>query len=273
MEIGRHYDRLDTFYRQVWGEHMHHGLWLTGRESLALAKAQLAERVAREVGGKRVLDIGCGYGAVGQVVAMRTGAEVTGVTNSRRQAIAQDVVGSLCETAIPEEPNPSPAVSQRRPTEVGCVEGDWLTVELGEGKFDGAYAVESLEHFADKPRFFARARHHLAAGARLIVTGWQAPRPSRLCDRICAAAHMPPLVSAEEYGRMAVAAGFEIGKVEDWSALVSPTWWHMGGVLLRRPRYWWVGLKHWRFALAALRICAAFQTGALRYAFTSFTAR
>jgi hypothetical protein len=47
----------------------------------------------------------------------------------------------------------------------------------------------------------------------------------------------------------------------------------MGGVLLLRPRYWWVGLRNWRFAVAALRICAAFRSGALRYAFMSFRAR
>jgi tocopherol O-methyltransferase len=144
---------------------------------------------------------------------------------------------------------------------------------LGEASFDGAYAVESLEHFADKQRFFERARYHLEAGARLIVTGWQAPQPSRLCDRICAAAQMPRLASGADYVRLAEAADFGVEKVEDWTALVSPTWWRMAGVLMWRPRFWWVGLKHWDFSLAALRICRAFHNGALRYAFTSFKAR
>ena len=28
-----HYDDLDQFYREIWGEHVHHGVWFTGKES------------------------------------------------------------------------------------------------------------------------------------------------------------------------------------------------------------------------------------------------
>jgi tocopherol O-methyltransferase len=29
--VARHYDTLDRFYREIWGEHVHHGLWRGGR--------------------------------------------------------------------------------------------------------------------------------------------------------------------------------------------------------------------------------------------------
>jgi tocopherol O-methyltransferase len=32
-DVAGHYDELDHVYREVWGEHVHHGLWRTGRES------------------------------------------------------------------------------------------------------------------------------------------------------------------------------------------------------------------------------------------------
>jgi tocopherol O-methyltransferase len=31
--VALHYDELDHFYRDVWGDHVHHGLWLRGDEA------------------------------------------------------------------------------------------------------------------------------------------------------------------------------------------------------------------------------------------------
>ena len=32
-DVAGHYDDLDTFYREIWGDHVHHGYWTTGRET------------------------------------------------------------------------------------------------------------------------------------------------------------------------------------------------------------------------------------------------
>nr|MBA2242711.1 methyltransferase type 11 [Chthoniobacterales bacterium] len=40
-----HYDELDHFYRDVWGDHVHHGLWLRGDETHDEAVRQLAELI------------------------------------------------------------------------------------------------------------------------------------------------------------------------------------------------------------------------------------
>jgi len=45
-EVGRHYDELDTFYREIWGDHVHHGLWTTGRETVDDAIIGLIDAVA-----------------------------------------------------------------------------------------------------------------------------------------------------------------------------------------------------------------------------------
>jgi SAM-dependent methyltransferase len=92
-----HYDELDHFYRDVWGDHVHHGLWLRGNESREEAVLQLVERVAAEgeiTRGSRVCDIGCGYGAAAHVLAKR-GAAVRGITVSPAQygIAAQSVRG------------------------------------------------------------------------------------------------------------------------------------------------------------------------------------
>ena len=65
-EIGGHYDELDRFYREMWGEHVHHGLWLSGRETPEQAARQMVCYIARIAGIKprdRVCDVDSGYGA------------------------------------------------------------------------------------------------------------------------------------------------------------------------------------------------------------------
>ncbi|HEY0370336.1 MAG TPA: class I SAM-dependent methyltransferase, partial [Chthoniobacterales bacterium] len=85
--VASHYDELDQFYREVWGEHVHHGLWLRGNESREEAVLNLVDLIAREAQiapALRVCDIGCGYGATAGVLAAG-GAEVTGITISPAQ--------------------------------------------------------------------------------------------------------------------------------------------------------------------------------------------
>lgn len=66
-----HYDELDPFYRSLWGEHLHHGLWLTGHESVEEAVKNLIQHVIERAfishdSRSRVCDIGCGYGGTSQ---------------------------------------------------------------------------------------------------------------------------------------------------------------------------------------------------------------
>lgn len=78
--VARHYDELDAFYRDVWGEHVHHGLWRTGDESPLEAAEQLVDHVATAVGlqrGDHVIDVGAGYGGTARRLAARFGARVT----------------------------------------------------------------------------------------------------------------------------------------------------------------------------------------------------
>jgi tocopherol O-methyltransferase len=41
--VAAHYDELDAFYRDIWGEHVHHGFWPTGRETPAQAVIALID--------------------------------------------------------------------------------------------------------------------------------------------------------------------------------------------------------------------------------------
>lgn len=265
--VASHYDELDHFYRDVWGDHVHHGLWLRGDESRERAVAQLAELVAQnaQIGpGVRVCDIGCGYGATARLLAAR-GAEVTALTISPAQF-------SVAEERQAGNPNPK------------FVLGDWLENELPADSFDSAIAIESSEHMPDLARFFQQAHRVLRPHGRLVVCAWlAAERPSRfaqkwLLEPICREGRMPQLGSAKDYETLGEQGGFRLLQTEDITRNVARTWPAIVRRLLKKlatnPRYLRFLLNrhaHNRvFGLTILRIWMAYRVGAMRYAVFTF---
>jgi len=262
--VADHYDELDPVYRALWGEHVHHGYWTTGRESPAEAVVALSDLVGERLGfgaGDRLVDIGCGYGATARHFA-KGGAAVTGLTLSAAQI-----------EAAPPAPN------------VTLLRRDWMANDLSDAAFDGAYAIESSEHMADKPRFFAEARRVLKPGARLLVCAWLAtetPRPwevRHLLEPICDEGSMPSLGRASDYRAMAEQAGFAEDDYRDISGSVARTWTICAGRFLRallvdpaiRSRV--IHARNRRFALSLPRLILAYRTGAMRYGVFTFVAQ
>ena len=95
--IHAHYDIGNPFYRLWLDETMNYSSALfEGNFELPMPDAQLAKvrRALRECGlqpGQRLLEIGCGWGALAECAAGEFGAQVTGVTLSTEQlAFAQE---------------------------------------------------------------------------------------------------------------------------------------------------------------------------------------
>ena len=262
-DVARHYDELDAFYRDVWGEHVHHGLWLRGDESRALAVRQLVNLVAHEAlitRGSRVVDIGCGYGATARLLAEERGAQVTGITLSPAQYAR--AVRSARDREGPR-----------------FILGDWLKYDLADAAFDAAIAIESSEHMADKARFFAQAHRVLLPSGRLVVCAWLAaehPTPNQvrwLIEPICREGRMPQLGTATDYRRLAEAAGFTVERVQDITRGIERTWPMIVRIFLlklaHKPAYVrFLFNRHASnrvFALTIVRLWIAFRTGAMRY--------
>lgn len=266
--VAAHYDELDPFYREVWGEHVHHGYWRTGRETPEAAMEALVDLVAERLqmqAGQRVCDIGCGYGATAQRLAERHGLDVTGVTVSTAQA-------ARGQGRVPARGS------------LTIMARDWLASGFPDACFDRAYAIESSEHMEDKQRFFTEAFRTLKPGGRLAVCAWLArdhPKPWEvrwLLEPICREGRLPGMGDEGDYRRLAGAAGFETRSVEDISAQVSKTWSicarRLAASLATKPRYARFLLDRANpnriFALTLLRLLLAYRTGSMRYGLLVF---
>ncbi|MEJ2541567.1 MAG: methyltransferase domain-containing protein [Gemmatimonadota bacterium] len=268
--VARHYDALDRYYRELWGEHVHHGLWQTGRESPREAVEALVHRVAAEahlVPGTRVCDVGCGYGATGRLLAREYGAEVQGITLSVAQARYGDQVS-------PAPPEVSPRVH------LGDWLGDGFELVRESGPFDVVLAVESMTHMPDPTQALIRARRVLAPGGRFVACVWLSGdgvgplRERWLLEPVCREGRLSGLPTADEFLSMMRTAGFVRGRlVADLSQRVRRTWSltirQAVGRLARDPeaRRFLLdpGQPERVFAATMLRIWAAYRIGAMRY--------
>jgi len=259
--VAAHYNDLDAFYREVWGDHVHHGYWATGRETPGEAAEALVDLLADRLEvrpGLAVADIGCGYGETARRLATTRRVEVTGFTVSAAQA-AYAATKPVAGTRI--------------------LMRDWLANGLPDACFDRAYAIESSEHMPDKQRFFDEAYRTLRPGGVFGIYAWLSktePKPwevRHLLEPICREGRLPSMGDEADYRAMAEAAGFKVEMVSDISDRVRRTWWiclrRVAGKVVTEARYRRFLLERSAenrvFALTLLRLLAAYRTRSMRY--------
>lgn len=262
-DVACHYDELDRFYREIWGEHVHHGLWLTGRETGDQAVLQLVDLVAEQAmirPGDHVCDIGCGYGATARMLADDYKAEATGLTISPAQY-------RFAASKNPGSANPRYLLM------------DWLKNDFLPESFDAVIALESPEHIADKAAIFAEAYRVLRPGGRMVICVWLAKEQASglenrlLLEPICREGRMPNMGTELDYKGFFERAGFKFDSFENLARKVKKTWpicaWRFLVNLCRKPEYMrYLFNQHSRnriFALTMFRIWLAYNTGTMRY--------
>jgi tocopherol O-methyltransferase len=267
-EVAAHYDDLDRFYREFWGEHVHHGLFDARGMSPEEATRRLIAVVAAEAGvrpGSAVCDVGCGYGGTSRVLAREYHARVTALTISSAQhayAVAID----------PGADGPRYLLR------------DWLHNDLEPGSFDAAIAIESSEHMPDLAAFFGEAARVLRPGGRLVVCAWLTRDRLRGWERraligpICREGRLRGMETAGTYQQLGRASGLEPVAFQDVSRQVKSTWpicaRRVFGAFVREPanRRFLLrdGGPNRIFALTLLRIWLAYELGAMRYGILTY---
>lgn len=262
-EVAGHYNSLDEFYRALWGEHVHHGYWITGSEPVKKATEQLIELVAKA--GKiddrsRVLDVGCGYGATSRYLTKHYEAQMTALTISKTQ-------WQYARTHDPESSNPR------------YILGDFLHNDFPENHYDVVFSIESSEHMVDKEKFFQEVYRLLKPGGRFVTCAWLAknePKPwevKHLLEPICREGRLPSMGSENDYRKMMEEVGLNNIEFSDISSQVKKTW----AICARRTSKAFLFDKKTRryildanssdrvFAKTLFKIWTAYNTKSMRY--------
>lgn len=265
--IRLHYELATLFYRMLWGEHVHHGLFDPDDDKCLTAppgpaQRKLTEHLAQAATirpNETVLDVGCGMGGSSILLARDWQSHVTGLTLSglqRRWAQAA-------------------AWRQHVRQQTNFRRADAEQVDFPPECFDIVWSIECTEHLQDKQAFFARAAGWLKPGGRIAICAWlagdepQSPAAHAQVQLVCDAFLCPSLGTEAEYRRWLTEPGLQLIHVNDLTDRVKQTWdicqrriQRTGMPILARI----FGREMKQFVDHFMTIRTAYETGAMKYA-------
>ncbi|MBC8030579.1 MAG: class I SAM-dependent methyltransferase [Pyrinomonadaceae bacterium] len=256
-KIQEHYDFASPYYKDLWGPHLHHGFYETGKESKADAAEQLIKLLVQRANfpmGSRVLDVGCGIGGTSIWLAQNMDCKVTGITISPVQVqMAKDAARQL----------------KQQPTFLLNDAND-LTVT---GSFDVIWAVEVISHLSKRAEFFKRASKLLVKGGIICEAAWLrddalSPGDEKKYIHPIEEGMLVQLPSLSEYKEHLDRNNLRMRYYEDISTNVAHTWDVCIEAASDRA-LWRLAYQHSKELVAFLRSFKAmkngFKSGAFRY--------
>jgi tocopherol O-methyltransferase len=239
-EIRDFYDILSPYFQEMWGPHLHDGLYLTGRESRAEAQENLVRELAglAEIPrGAHVLDVGSGLGGTSLWLCRELACRTTGITLSPVQV---EIGTRLARQAR--------------------ADARFLVMDAEEMSFDEVFDVlwmmGVLGHLPDQRRFVERSARHLRPGGKFVLADWcLGPDVSdrdhaRYVAPVLRGMRQPFAFPLAEYVRWFEAAGYHVRHAADITRRTARTWDE--GISIVKQQ----GL--WRLALALGRDIVSF---------------
>ena len=256
-KIQQHYNTISQYYQSLWGDHIHHGYFENGNETVAEATQKLIDLLLEKIDvkpGNHVLDIGCGLGGSARYMAKKFGCKVTGITISEEQV-------RLAREASAEMKNKPEFLLQ------DANDLDWST------EFDLIWSVEMIAHLQDRKMFFKRVKKAMKKEGRWCIAAWIKDRkitPGRQNKYINSIEKgmIVDLPTQQEYLQHISDNNLTLVYYEDISKKVAQTW-DITLDMIKKPDIWKLardlGSDFINFLTSFLAMKKGYETGHLNY--------
>jgi len=198
----------DAFYAAVWGgEDIHVGFYDNESEDIAEASTRTSRKMAAKLDlkpGKRVIDIGAGYGGAARYLAREFGVHVTCLNISEKE----------------NERNRRMTTEQDLVDKIEVVHGLFEDIPFPDESFDVVWSQEAILHSGDRTRVLQEVSRVLKAGGDFILTD---PMQSDDIDDLSALQsiydriHLPDMGSISFYRVTLENLDFETVEIEEFT--------------------------------------------------------
>jgi tocopherol O-methyltransferase len=213
-KVSRFYDLGSPLYLEVYGENIHDGYYITGKESRREAQENLTRYIAEKARiktGSRILDVGCGMGGSSLWLAANLKASTLGITISPAQV---EIARKL-------------ALERKADSTFLLMDAENMSFPE---TFDVIWAVACSTHFKNQENFVKSASAFLKPGGKFIIFDWMAEEHFNDAENdpdlkaVSEGMLLFSLGSINDYLRWFIDTGYRITCAEDITDRTIKTW-------------------------------------------------
>jgi len=247
--IKEHYDLVSPYYHRLWGEHLHHGYWSNGQETKEEAQINLIKYLSQRASIKpnsSILDVGCGFGGSSIYLSKKYNAETIGIT------ISQVQVDMAAGSALKADAN----------SKFILMDAEEMNFKQ---PFDVIWSIESISHYENKEKFFARAIKLLKPDGTLAIIDWfkrdnLSAKDSERFIKPIEKGMLVELKTMNEYKKIFENNGLKITSFENISKNCAKTW-DISLDIIKNRDFWNLAFRHGSEFVKFLRSFKAMKAG------------